>query len=422
MLIEFRVTNFRSIGEEQILSLAPAENQKEFQENILSQGNLRALNLLSIYGANGSGKSNLMKAVSLFLHIIRTSAKSSSTDKLPYDPFLLRQGWKEKPTIFELVFAMKGVRYRYGYTYNETGILKEELNRKNVGREVNVFNRENDIIDPSSSLKGNAKLIDAAIEATRENGLFLSALDMLNIEEANEIFKLLTRIASVDGTDTKGLTSDSPAWKNGIIKDAVKSQVKRLKLGMIDIDAQEETFDETTKTQKRFKIIAKHIIYDKEGQPTPRKFSWDFFKRESSGSKKALELAAPIMAILAVGGVLLIDEIEANMHPLITLDTINLFLNKDTNPKDAQLIFTTHDTNLLSYSNLRRDQIYFAEKNKWESTEIYSLSDFVYVEDNGNKVGKERPDSDKEKRYIEGRFGAIPVFGKLQKYNLDDNG
>jgi hypothetical protein len=114
------------------------------------------------------------------------------------------------------------------------------------------------------------------------------------------------------------------------------------------------------------------------------------------------------------GGVLIIDEIEAKMHPKMTLDTIDLFLNKETNPHNAQLIFATHDTNLLTYSRLRRDQIYFAQKNKWESTEIYSLSDFVYIGSNDPaKLEKERPDTDKEKRYIEGRYGAIPMLGNI---------
>ena len=102
----------------------------------------------------------------------------------------------------------------------------------------------------------------------------------------------------------------------------------------------------------------------------------------------------------------------------MTLNTINVFLNPDSNPNQAQLIFATHDTNLLSYSNLRRDQICFVEKNQWESTELYALSDFVYFgEKNGAfKSEKERPDSDKEKRYFEGRYGAIPALGNFQQF------
>jgi AAA15 family ATPase/GTPase len=139
-------------------------------------------------------------------------------------------------------------------------------------------------------------------------------------------------------------------------------------------------------------------------------------QNESAGTIKAFEISGPVFWALMNGGVLIIDEIEAKMHPNMTLDTINLFLNKETNPNRAQLIFATHNTNLLTYSKLRRDQIYFAQKNKWESTEIYSLSDFVYMGSNDPaKLEKERPDTDKEKRYIEGRYGAIPVIGDISE-------
>ncbi|GGE47952.1 hypothetical protein EV200_104160 [Pedobacter psychrotolerans] len=422
MLLEFKVANFRSIGEEQVLSLVPSENQKEYFQNILTEGNYSALNLISIYGANGSGKSNVLKAISVFLYKIKSSSKFSSTQSLIFDPFILREGWKLKPTTFEITFILNDSRYRYGFTYNKTTILKEWLFRKKIGREVNVFQREGEIIDPSSSLKGNAKLIDAAVEGTKDNALFLSSLDALNIEEATEIFEFFQKFLSLDGTNTTPLRDDKARWENEKIKSLVTSQIKRLNLGIVDIEAREEFDEENSEAVPNFKIMAKHRYYDPTGEPTKRRMSWDFYKRESSGSKKVLELSAPILAILQTGGVLSIDEIEANMHPLLTLDTINLFLNKETNPRNAQLIFTTHDTNLLSYSKLRRDQIYFAEKNNWESTELYSLSDFVYMEANGDKIGKERPDSDKEKRYIEGRYGAIPVFGRLDAQEVEHNG
>lgn len=422
MLLEFRVTNFRSIGEEQVLSLVPSENQKEYFQNIITHGNYSALNLISIYGANGSGKSNVLKALSVLLYNIKASTTFSSTQSLIFDPFVLREGWKLKPTTFEIVFMLNDLRYRYGFTHDRTSVLKEWLFRKNTGREVNVFQREGDIIDPSSTLTGNIKLINAAVEGTKDNALFLSSLDSLNIDEATEIFEFFRKFLSIDGTNTSSLSDDKTRWENEKIKSLVTSQIKRMNLGIIDIEAREEFDEENSEIEPNFKIMAKHRYYDAAGEPTKRRMSWDFYKRESSGSKKALEISAPILLVLQTGGVIAIDEIEANMHPLLTLNTINLFLNKETNPRNAQLIFTTHDTNLLSYSKLRRDQIYFAEKNNWESTELYSLSDFVYMEANGNKIGKERPDSDKEKRYIEGRYGAIPVFGKLDIQEAEHNG
>jgi AAA15 family ATPase/GTPase len=161
-----------------------------------------------------------------------------------------------------------------------------------------------------------------------------------------------------------------------------------------------------------------HQTYKADGSLSDKLVNWDFNERESAGTQKAFKLSGPVLWALANGGVLIIDEIEAALHPIMTLTTIDLFLNKVSNPNNAQLIFATHDTNLLSYSNLRRDQICFAEKNRWESTEIYSLSDFVYFgEKNGEfKSEKERPDTDKEKRYFEGRYRAIPTLDNFKSF------
>lgn len=423
MLIEFKVSNFRSIGEEQVLSLIPASSQKEYQDNIITDGKIEALNAIAVYGANGSGKSNLLRAIKHFESIVRKSSSTSSTSKLNYDPFLLREGWAVKPTSFELTFSLNELRYRYGFEYNESAILKEYLFRKAVGREVNVFQREGDVIDPSSTLKGNAKLIEAAIEGTRDNALFLSMMDTLNVEEASEVFTALGLIMYVHGNSVNHLGSLSTLWGD-VMKPIVNKHLERFKLGLVGVRGEIEPYGYSSISDKEtgYRVFAEHKVYDANGQPTGKLLSWDFMERESNGSINALGMTAPILYAISTGGILIIDEIEANMHPLITMDTINLFLNKETNPKDAQLIFATHDTNLLSYCELRRDQIYFAEKNKWESTEIYSLSDFVYVNETDGKESKERPDTDKEKRYIEGRYGAVPVLGPMAKLQSRKNG
>jgi AAA15 family ATPase/GTPase len=163
-------------------------------------------------------------------------------------------------------------------------------------------------------------------------------------------------------------------------------------------------------------------VYDAQGQPTSETRSWEWEDRESAGAKKVLELSGPIIWTLTHGGVLVIDEIEASLHTQLTQHTVNLFLNPATNPQGAQLLFATHDTNLLTYLDLRRDQICFAEKNAWEGTETYALSDFQYLPlagagKQGNRgIGPERPDTEKEKRYLEGRYGAIPANADFQRF------
>ena len=286
------------------------------------------------------------------------------------------------------------------------------------------------------SFRGTKKTIDAAVEATRDNALFLSTCDMLNIEEAKDIFSWFSRFSMIDGlnTDFEEIRTVE-LWGKEEFKEKIREYLKSLNLGITNVDITTKEFEiselpddmpnnikeqlaKSLKGKHSYTVFAEHNIYDLDQNPTNRTLSWKWEERESSGAKKAFQLSGPILWVLANGGVLIIDEIEAKLHPIMTLNTIDIFLNKNSNPNNAQLIFATHDTNLLTYSKLRRDQICFAEKNKWESTEIYSLSDFIYFgEKNGEfSSEKERPDTDKEKRYFEGRYGAIPALGSFQKF------
>ncbi|MDO8928832.1 MAG: ATP-binding protein [Bacteroidota bacterium] len=436
MLLEFKVSNYRSIGAEQTISLIPAPKQKDHLQNILSKGRYQALNAISLYGTNGGGKSNILKAMSLLDRLVHVSARTSSTTRLPYDPFLLREGWENKPTGFEISFVIEENRYRYGLEFTATEIEKEWLFRKSAGREVNLFEREREVIDVSSGFNGSKRIIDAAIEATRINALFLSTCDILNVEEAKNIMQWFRHFSMIDGLNTEMEEIQTvELWEDKEYREKIKLYLASLSLNILDVDVTTKDFEESElpddmhkdiKSQlaksfqgkQSYTVFAKHRIYDSSSLPTDKTHSWKWEERESAGAKKALQLSGPVLWALANGGVLIIDEIEAKLHPVMTLNTIDVFLDKDSNPNNAQLIFATHDTNLLSYSKLRRDQICFAEKNKWESTEIYSLSDFVYFGDkNGEfKTEKERPDTDKEKRYFEGRYGAIPALGNFQKF------
>ena len=438
MLIEFKVSNYRSIGEEQILSLIP-DSKKGDLNNIIVKGKHKALNAIAIYGSIASGKSNLLLSMSLLDKLVHLSARSSSTTKLPYDPFLLRDGWDKKPTKFEVTFIINEDKYKYGVEFYQNEIVAEWLYKKGIGREVDLFLRKDNIIETSSAFKGNSKIIDLAIEATKPNALFLSTCDMFNIEEAKTIFQWFRHFNMIDGLNTEDeMLSTVNLWEDEKYKDKIHEYFQRLNLGVLNIDVSFKEFEsselpnnlnESTRTElidqlkgkKRAIVSANHKFYNKQGLANQKTISWSLKERESAGTNKAFHISGPILWALINGGVLIIDEIDARFHPIMTLDTINLFLNKATNPSNAQLIFATHDTNLLSYSNLRRDQIYFAEKNNWESTEIYSLSDFVYL-DKSNMSKKERPDADKEKRYFEGRYGAIPMLSNFHLLNVESNG
>ncbi len=433
MLVEFKVSNYRSIGEEQILSFIPAPKQRDYLENILEEAKFESLNVIGLYGNNASGKSNLLLSMSLLDRLIHLSARSSSTASLPYEPFLLREGWLEKPTRFEITFIHKNSRYRYGVEFQLDRVLREWLYRKSQSREVVLFTREGEVIDTGPGFRGNQKLIDAALEATRDNALYLSTCDMLNVEEAKDIFQWFRYFYMINGLNTEAQAMNTIALLNNNNECAalINLYFHRLNLGIEKVEVTAKDFDpselpgnlpegarnlisEELKGKKGFTILTSHKTYDKEGNPNGKNLTWRMDENESAGTRKAFQISGPVVWALMNGGVLIIDEIEAKMHPKMTLDTIDLFLDKEMNPHNAQLIFATHDTNVLTYSRLRRDQIYFAHKNKWESTEIYSLSDFVYIGSNDpSKIEKERPDTDKEKRYLEGRYGAVPKLGSV---------
>jgi len=428
MLIEFLVSNYRSIGDEQILSLVPSE-RKEYLNNIIEQGQYKALNAIGIYGNNASGKSNVLNAIELLDKLLYLSARSNSTTKLPYQPFLLREGYELKPTKLEITFILDEKRYRFGLEYNKNEILREWLYcQKATLMEVMLFEREGDIIEVSSEYQGSPELINAAIEATKDNSLFISTCDMLNIAGAKLIFKWFDKLVFINGikTEREEMTTVH-LWENKEYRNKIKEYLKLLNLGIhnldiliedIDVSKLLSNLDENTKNQltqefqgaQGFKTITVHQAYNEQGNPLTRLKSWDLDAHESEGTKKSFHLSGPIIRTLSEGGILVIDEIEAKMHPMMTINSINLFLNKATNPYGAQIIFATHDTNLLTYCLLRRDQINFVEKNHWEATEIYALSDFSYFAQTS-----EHPDIDKEKSYFEGRYGAIPALGSFLK-------
>ena len=414
MLIDFKVANFRSIGEEQVLSLLPVSNQKEYLDNIIEDGKHSALNVISIYGANSSGKSNLLLALYVMKLMILSSAKSSSTDPLPWLPFLLKEGLNGSDTSFEVMFVLNGTRYRYGYKYNLKRISSEWLMRKISGRETAVFQRQGDVIDISSGFNGSNKLIDAAIEGTKPNNLFLSMADVFNVEEAKEIIAWFNKVETLNMRSTLSLASQT----NSLLKDseyssAIRGYLKTLRLGIEDVVVSDDRDEEMPNQTPVLKAV--HRLYDADGKPKKDTVSWNFTAFESSGSNRALNISGTVVKGLKTGGVLIIDEIEAYMHPIMTLTLIELFMNPESNPNRTQLIFSTHDTNLLNYLKLRRDQVYFMEKNKWESSVLFSLSDFKHRNADGEEIS-ERWDSDKEKRYIEGRYGAIPFLGDFKQF------
>lgn len=423
MIIEFTVGNFLSFRNNKTLSLE-STNITEYKESTFKVGKFNLLKSVVLYGANSSGKSNFIKAISTMKRIVMTSVEKTSASKFGIVPFLLNTSTENKPTFFELVFLIDETRYRYGFEIDNSSIHGEWLFKLEGDNEIPLFIREKNGIGVTDDFKEGHGLESK----TRENALFLSVVDQFNGENAGKIISWFNGLGTISG-----LSHDNYTRVTFSLLDKKKSKerlldfFKDLDLGFEQLKFRKEKFQESFlpndlpvellddiindlqgKTIARINTV--HNKYDENGKKVGF-MDFDLREQESSGTNKVFDISGPIFDTLIGGGVLVIDELDAKLHPLMTAAITNLFNSPEYNTNNAQLIFATHDTNLLSYGRFRRDQIYFLEKDKFEASDLYSLIE--YKEEGSSK--KIRKDRSFEKDYINGRYGAIPFIGNFEE-------
>lgn len=393
MLLEFSVSNFRSIKDMQTLSfLATAMNEHEKTNIIQVTDKVRLLKSTAVYGANGSGKSNLVKAMWAMVNFIKAPFEDRKKFEEHIQPFKLNTSTRNEGSFFQIMFILEEKTYRYGFVYLKGKITSEWLFGTANKNEVEFFTRDEQkiYINKERFKEGNG------LEAkTREDNLFLNVVLEFNGRIANVVRNYLSEIFIVQGLDEKILQSFS---YNLILNKANKHRLLEIvKLADSDIHNidLEENYDQKTR-----KIISQRKIFDKNGQEVGLE-NLDFNKEASEGTKKIFNYAGIFVHLLKSGGTIIIDEFDARFHTSLTKAIVKLF-NSEKN-KVAQLCFVTHDTNLLDNDLLRRDQIYFAEKNQRGETSIYSL----------NEIKGVRNDSSLEKDYIKGKYGAVPFIRNL---------
>lgn len=398
MLVNFTFKNFRSFRDEMTLSMEAASIQ-ELSESVVKSCDEELLPVAVMYGANSSGKSNVLKALKAMRDVLLNSVKLNPKDKLDAEPFCLDLTSAEEPTSFEIQFTLNGSKFRYGFDYTANEILAEWLYEKRVGeREFELFLRNGNEFKISKTrfAEGNGKQ-----DATPSNRLFVSLVAQLNGKLSQSIldwFSSIEYISGMDGKEYVGKTLEM-LFMNKQGATEIKQLFTETNLGFMDIDI--ELVDSETLKMKAESV---HKLFDPNGRMIGvRNFSTD--NMESEGTKKMIEIAGPLVDVILSGKILVVDELDAKLHPFLTRKIIGLFMDKEINRNGAQLIFVTHDTNLLNIRYLRRDQIWFTEKDKTDSTELYSLVEFR--DDAGNKV---RNDRNIEKDYINGRYGAIPFM------------
>jgi AAA15 family ATPase/GTPase len=428
MLIQFSVGNFRSFKERVTLSMVAANTNA--RDPMINKNNtipvndkLTLLTSTAIYGANASGKSNLIRAFTFMRQFVLSSARDTQAgDRIFVEPFRLSTETENEPSFFEIVFLVDGLQYRYGFEVNFNQVISEWLFSVPSTKEARLFIRQDEKIKPSYKFFKEGKELE---QMTRSNALFLSVVAQFNGEISRSILNWFQRAGVVSGlADTSYRAYTIMQVMDGEYKSEIIQLIKGLDLNINDIegfkldkdkfqlspiipDDLRSVLSKSIEGKDLISVRTKHPKLDDQGNSVGS-VDFDMDQNESHGTQKAFYIAGPIIDVLRQGKVLFIDEMEARLHPLVTRELIHLFNSLDTNPKRAQLIFTTHDTNLLSNKRFRRDQIWFVEKDRKGGSHLYSLAEI-----------KVRNDASFEDDYIEGRYGAIPYLGKVQKINLD---
>ena len=398
VVIEFTVGNFLSFYERRTISFE-AKKISELKQNVIDSNGYKLLRSLVVYGANSSGKSNVIKAFDRMSSCVMQSIKLNDNDALDYSPFLLSAENENQPSFFEIIFLSGTQRFRYGFEYDLKKIVTEWLFAgKTHKTEKTLFIRTPEGIGVTEHFEeGKGKE-----EATNNNRLFLSLVAQLNGAIAKQVMGCFHGYDILSGVKHEGYGGFSLFMFEERLKgyDESLELFKKLQLGFKEIDIVYNSGD-LSGNSKKVSLNTVHNVYDKQGKAVTT-ISWDRNDHESEGTRKVMDFSGPIFHTLLNGGLLIIDELDAKLHPLITMHIVNLFNSPTTNPNNAQLLFATHDTNLLSADIFRRDQIWFTEKDEVEQTDLYSLVDFNLPEGS--------TDSNMEKNYIRGRYGAIPFI------------
>ena len=398
MILEFCMTNYMSIKDDLKLSfIATSLKESTVELNDLFPVGDTGISLVRsavIYGANASGKSNVLKAFDFFKRFIISSFKDSQAgEAIEVENFRLNATTAVEPTTMEATFTDGDFIYRYGFEVDNKAVRVEWLYKrasKKRAKEMEVFYRDGN----ETTVHPKSQLLQELVtkKMVRDNALLLSTAAQFNEATAVSILHWL------GDTNILFCSEDEELWKKAIkyldddeLRRRITAFARYADLGIEDI----------TKTGNR--IVSHHRQYDDDGREV-NNVSFSFTSNESEGTIKYFSLAYPIIDALDNGKRVIIDELDSKLHPLLVKRIVALFNDAKTNPNGAQLLFTAHDTFLLSAGLFRRDQVWFTQKDSFGATELYSLAEY-----------KVRSTSPFEKEYLLGRYGATPLIGEMEE-------
>ena len=414
MLIQFNFKNFKSFRDEASLDLSAAK-MTEFSDRVVSEGNDKILPMAAIYGANASGKSNIYNAFEYMADYVVESFKYGDEEEKFEEyrptPFLFDSVSNDAESSFEVYFTIPGDKaektYNYGFCVDRHGVTEEWLNSKakTARKYTSIFYRstEENTLDLSGLPKSSRDNIQVALE---KQVLIVSLGAKLKVTKCKDIRDWFMANEFADFGDPftnfflsrrlpKGFVDDASVQKKVIEYFAsFDEHIKDFEIEKLphDADSKEETY----------KISSLHKKIDSDT------FAAIPLSMESAGTLKMFALYPELQDVLEKGSVFFIDELNARLHPLLVRNFLLTFLNPEINTKHAQLIFTTHDTWQLSNQLLRRDEVWFTEKDEQGISKLYSLADFV--DESGARI---RKDESYEKNYLIGKYGAIPTLKSI---------
>ena len=419
MIEEFSFGNFWSFRDIQTLNMTAAKIKSKDSEldniNIFPINNdLSLLKAKAIYGANASGKSNVIKALVTFIIIIKDSVKEEKALGL-IDSFQLSTETEDKPTFFQLIFRIGKTRYRYGFEANDKSIKSEWLFSTPNKREQPLFIREGKlIVEINQTHFEEGVMYQKLFENSEdpiftETSMFLTHLSATGFGKlSKQIVKTISSISIISGLGHRGMYGIAgDSLNDSVKKKFILNFLKNADIAINDLNTVEITNEnlpnnieeEVKEDLKKGKIIVSSRTKYNADLKSEGKSDFSFGMQESEGTKKMFELSPFIYRSIKDGTPLFIDEFDSRFHPLLTKKIVELFNSPEN--KKAQLVFITHDTNLLSSDLLRRDQIDFVEKDKYGASHLYTLVEIKGV----------RNDASFEKDYIQGKYGAIPFLG-----------
>ncbi|MFV8353301.1 AAA family ATPase [Flavobacterium sp. XS2P14] len=425
MLVQFSIKNFKTFKDKVTLSMVASNYDRSDLEdnNVFEIENYphRLLKSAVIYGANASGKTKLIDALAFMRwFVVNSSTKTQEGDEINVDSFKLNSESENAASEFEIIFLVNDSQYRYGFEVTTEKVISEWLYQKRMNqkpKEVELFYRDESIITFHKSFKKIELLEKEGDDIIRDNALVLSVSNQFKVKEAKEILNYFKSLGFLLGNEPSRYEEFS------LVEISEKSEIgfkiletlKKFDIGISDINIKEVKIENDVRFPKEIRNKIGDLVKKNkeltflEAESVHKKYDsdynfvmnhiFDFDEKESAGTQKLLAVLGPIFESLMSGDLIFIDELDSRLHPNIVSHLIKLFNSKDINPKNAQLIFNTHNTNLLNENLFRRDQIWFTQKNRYGEAKLFSLAEI-----------KARKEENFEERYLDGRYGGVPFL------------